>query len=64
MSSTYIYNFLCRFPGLIDIRLVPNRSGIAFVEFDTDDNAAPARTALNNFKITPEQHMKVDYAKK
>ncbi|KAK6039960.1 Fe-S protein assembly co-chaperone HscB [Cooperia oncophora] len=53
-----------QFPGLKDIRLVPNRSGIAFVEFESEELAAPARIALNNFKITPEQHMKVDYAKK
>uniref|UniRef100_A0A158PCR2 U2 small nuclear ribonucleoprotein B n=1 Tax=Angiostrongylus cantonensis TaxID=6313 RepID=A0A158PCR2_ANGCA len=53
-----------QFPGLRDIRLVPNRSGIAFVEFESEELAAPARIALNNFKITPEQHMKVDYAKK
>lgn len=53
-----------RFPGLKDIRLVPNRAGIAFVEFESEELAAPARIALNNFKITPEQHMKVDYAKK
>lgn len=44
-----------RFPGLRDIRLVPNRSGIAFVEFDSEEVAAPARMALNNFKISPEQ---------
>ncbi|VDP58223.1 unnamed protein product [Heligmosomoides polygyrus] len=53
-----------QFPGLKDIRLVPNRAGIAFVEFESEELAAPARIALNNFKITPEQHMKVDYAKK
>ncbi|VDL70407.1 unnamed protein product [Nippostrongylus brasiliensis] len=53
-----------QFPGLKDIRLVPTRTGIAFVEFESEELAAPARMALNNFKITPEQHMKVDYAKK
>lgn len=39
-SSSYVY---CRFPGLKDIRMVPNRTGIAFVEFDTETEAAPAR---------------------
>ncbi|PAV60303.1 hypothetical protein WR25_19180 [Diploscapter pachys] len=53
-----------QFSGLRDIRLVPNRSGIAFVEFDSEEVAAPARMALNNFKISPEQAMRVDYAKK
>ncbi|GMT23367.1 hypothetical protein PFISCL1PPCAC_14664, partial [Pristionchus fissidentatus] len=52
------------FPGLKDIRMVPNRVGIAFVEFDTEAEAGPARQSLNNFKITPNQQMKVDYAKK
>ncbi|KAF8375927.1 rnp-2, partial [Pristionchus pacificus] len=52
------------FPGLKDIRMVPNRTGIAFVEFDTETEAAPARHSLNNFKITPNQQMKVDFAKK
>ncbi|CAD6190730.1 unnamed protein product [Caenorhabditis auriculariae] len=52
------------FAGLKDIRMVPNRPGIAFVEFDTEGQAAPARVALNNFKISPEHTMRVDYAKK
>ncbi|RCN35936.1 hypothetical protein ANCCAN_18199 [Ancylostoma caninum] len=51
-------------PGLKDIRLVPDRSGIAFVDFESKELTAPARIALNNFKITPDQQMKDDYAKK
>ncbi|CCD72715.1 RRM domain-containing protein [Caenorhabditis elegans] len=53
-----------QFAGLKDIRMVPNRPGIAFVEFDTDSLAIPARTTLNNFKISAEHTMRVDYAKK
>ncbi|CAO4375634.1 unnamed protein product [Caenorhabditis nigoni] len=53
-----------QFPGLKDIRMVPNRPGIAFVEFDTDSLAIPARTTLNNFRISAEHVMRVDYAKK
>uniref|UniRef100_A0A8R1ET47 RRM domain-containing protein n=1 Tax=Caenorhabditis japonica TaxID=281687 RepID=A0A8R1ET47_CAEJA len=53
-----------QFPGLKDIRMVPNRPGIAFVEFDTDSLAIPARTTLNNFRISAEHTMRVDYAKK
>ncbi|VDN51825.1 unnamed protein product [Dracunculus medinensis] len=41
------------FPGLKDIRRIPNRPDIAFVEFDTEGHATAARDALNNFKITP-----------
>lgn len=61
--SSLLTTFI-RFHGLRDIRLVPNRAGIAFVEFDSEEMAAPAKAALNNFKLGPEHHMRVDYAKK
>ncbi|CAJ0937573.1 unnamed protein product, partial [Mesorhabditis belari] len=41
------------FPGLRDIRMVPNRTGIAFVEFESETEAGAARAALDNFKVTP-----------
>lgn len=63
VHSPIILNF-SRFAGLKDIRMVPNRPGIAFVEFDTDSQAIPARTTLNNFRISAEHVMRVDYAKK
>ncbi|KAI1710604.1 RNA recognition motif domain-containing protein [Ditylenchus destructor] len=50
------------FLGLRDIRQVPNRTDIAFVEFETDTEATAAKKALNNFKITPNHAIKVEYA--
>ncbi|PAV74646.1 hypothetical protein WR25_25646 [Diploscapter pachys] len=38
-----------QFPGLRDVRLNPMRKGIAFVEFDTEELAVPAKDALNDF---------------
>jgi U2 small nuclear ribonucleoprotein B'' len=52
------------FMGLKDIRLVPNRTDIAFVEFHSEAEATSAKKALNNFKITPSQAMHVEYANK
>lgn len=52
------------FIGLKDIRQVPNRSDIAFVEFETETEATAAKKALNNFKITPTHAMRIDYANK
>uniref|UniRef100_A0A0R3R268 J domain-containing protein n=1 Tax=Brugia timori TaxID=42155 RepID=A0A0R3R268_9BILA len=43
------------YPGLKDIRRIPNRPDIAFVEFETEAEATSARSGLNNFKITPSQ---------
>jgi U1 small nuclear ribonucleoprotein A len=53
-----------RFPGLKEVRLVPGRHDIAFVEFDEESQACAAKDALQNFKITPTQAMQVNYAKK
>ncbi|VBB26916.1 unnamed protein product [Acanthocheilonema viteae] len=47
------------YPGLKDIRRIPNRPDIAFVEFETEAEATSARAGLNNFKITPSQSIKI-----
>uniref|UniRef100_A0A915DRF4 RRM domain-containing protein n=1 Tax=Ditylenchus dipsaci TaxID=166011 RepID=A0A915DRF4_9BILA len=52
------------FLGLKDIRQVPNRTDIAFVEFETEAEATSAKKALNNFKITPNHSIRVEYANK
>lgn len=53
-----------RFPGFKEVRLVPNRHDIAFVEFENEIQAGQAKAALNGFKITPTHAMKVSFAKK
>ncbi|KAI6192013.1 hypothetical protein M3Y97_00290000 [Aphelenchoides bicaudatus] len=51
------------FPGLQDIRLIPNRPDIAFIEFVDEDKATAAKKALNNFKVSPKNAIRVEYAK-
>ena len=53
-----------RFPGFKEVRLIPGRHDIAFVEFDTDAQSAAARSALQGFKITPTHAMRISFAKK
>jgi U2 small nuclear ribonucleoprotein B'' len=48
----------------LDIRLIPNRPDIAFIEFDTEAQATTAKKALHNFKVAPNNAIKVDYAAK
>uniref|UniRef100_A0AC35U9U4 U2 small nuclear ribonucleoprotein B n=1 Tax=Rhabditophanes sp. KR3021 TaxID=114890 RepID=A0AC35U9U4_9BILA len=52
------------FPGLKDIRLVPNRTDIAFIEYYTEEEATIAKKALHNHRLENGQPMKVDYANK
>jgi len=57
------FNF-CRFPGFKEVRLVPNRHDIAFVEFENEHQSNTAKLSLNGFKITPTHAMKITFAKK
>ena len=57
-----IYYF--RFPGFKEVRLVPGRHDIAFVEFETEVQSGAAKDALQGFKITPSNAMKISFAKK
>ena len=53
-----------RFPGLKEVRLVPGRSDIAFVEFETEIQAGTAKDALQGFRIKPTHAMTISFAKK
>lgn len=52
-----------RFPGLKEVRLVPGRAGIAFVEYDNDAGAAAAVAGLQGFKLATDKPMALSYAK-
>ncbi|KAL4639909.1 U2 small nuclear ribonucleoprotein B''-like isoform X1 [Arapaima gigas] len=53
-----------QFPGFKEVRLVPSRHDIAFVEFDSECQAGAARDALQGFRITSTCAMKITYANK
>ncbi|GBP19377.1 U1 small nuclear ribonucleoprotein A [Eumeta japonica] len=61
MMLSMLFN---QFPGFKEVRLVPNRHDIAFVEFANEMQSAAAKEALQGFKITPTQAMKITFAKK
>ncbi|WWC88307.1 uncharacterized protein L201_003215 [Kwoniella dendrophila CBS 6074] len=50
--------------GLVEIRTIPAKKDIAFVEFQDENSATLAKDALHNFKIDGETKMKVTYARK
>ncbi|KAG8199310.1 hypothetical protein JTE90_011777 [Oedothorax gibbosus] len=61
MMLSMLFN---QFPGFKEVRLVPGRHDIAFVEFDNEVLSAAAKEALQGFKITPTNAMKITFAKK
>ncbi|XP_023218699.1 U1 small nuclear ribonucleoprotein A [Centruroides vittatus] len=61
MMLSMLFN---QFPGFKEVRLVPGRHDIAFVEFENEVLSAAAKDALQGFKITPTHAMKISFAKK
>uniref|UniRef100_A0A7N5ZUF3 RRM domain-containing protein n=1 Tax=Anabas testudineus TaxID=64144 RepID=A0A7N5ZUF3_ANATE len=61
MMLSMLFN---QFPGFKEVRLVPGKHDIAFVEFESDTQAGVAKDALQGFRITATCAMKVTYAKK
>ena len=60
MMLSMLFN---QFPGFVEVRLVPNRPDIAFIEFENDIQSAVAKDALQGFKIKPTHPMKIAFAK-
>lgn len=59
-----IQHIFGQFQGLREVRFMPGNKSIAFVEYESEDLSEPARLALDNFRITPSQQIKVKFAGK
>jgi len=53
-----------QYTGYKESRLVSGKPGIAFIEFGDDGQATLAKDALQGFRITPQNLMKIAYAKR
>ena len=53
-----------QYGGFKEVRLVPGKSTIAFVEFDSEYTAALAKDALQSFALTPTHLLKITFAKR
>lgn len=52
-----------QFDGFAEVRMLPSRKDLAFVEFKTVQGAIKAREALNKFQLTPNHDLKITFAK-
>ncbi|CAL5189730.1 unnamed protein product [Lathyrus oleraceus] len=53
-----------QYPGFKEVRLIDAKPGIAFVDFEDDIQSSMAMQALQGFKITPQNPMVINFAKK
>lgn len=52
-----------QYPGLLDVRMVDARPGIAFVDFESEPAATSAMEGLDNFNVQAGHALKITYAK-
>lgn len=53
-----------QFPGFKEVRLVPGRSDIAFVEYENEYQSGAAKLSLNGFNLSSNHRMRITFAKK
>jgi len=51
---------LLRYPNLYEVRLIPTKKDIAFVEYMDEGSAGVAKDALHNYKLDGENKIKVN----
>ncbi|KAG0303557.1 hypothetical protein BGZ98_006535 [Dissophora globulifera] len=64
IAESQLVSLFQQYPGFKEVRTVPGKSGIAFVEYDNEYYSAAAKTALADHQIAPEHKMKVTFARK
>jgi RNA recognition motif-containing protein len=53
-----------RFPGFVEIRLVPNRPDVAFAEYEHEMQAVTARQAVDGVELQPGTKIRVAFARR
>ena len=54
---------MLRYPNLYEVRLIPTKKDIAFVEYFDESSATVAKDALHNYKLDGENKIKVGPSK-
>ncbi|KAL2928016.1 U2B'': U2 small nuclear ribonucleoprotein B'' [Bienertia sinuspersici] len=63
-TSIMLQMLFQQYPGFKEVRMIEAKPGIAFVEFEDEDQSTIAMQTLQGFKVTPQNPMEISYAKK
>ncbi|GLU02602.1 hypothetical protein SLE2022_198470 [Rubroshorea leprosula] len=63
-TSMMLQLLFAQYPGFKEVRMIEAKPGIAFVEYEDEDESAVAMQALQGFKIAPQFPMAISFAKK
>lgn len=63
-DQEYLTNLFQAYPGFKEVRMIPTKKTIAFVEYETDYQASLAKMELANHRVDEDHLMKVTFARK
>ncbi|KAI8980563.1 RNA-binding domain-containing protein [Trametes punicea] len=64
VSKDQLMALFSQYPNLYEVRLIPTKKDIAFVEFLDEASATVAKEALHNYKLDGENKIKITFARK
>ena len=63
-SNLLLPDLFRRYPGFQDLRSIPNRPDVAFVEYENEAQAGAARQILDKTEIVPGHIIRVSFARR
>jgi len=64
ITQQQLVDLFQRYPGFKEVRMIPTKKSIAFVEYDNELQSATAKSELSGHSFGPDQEMKVTFARK
>ncbi|KAJ2914940.1 hypothetical protein MD484_g5496, partial [Candolleomyces efflorescens] len=64
VTKDQLISLFSQYPNLHEVRLIPQKKDIAFVEFLDEGSAGVAKDALHNYKLDGENKIKITFARK
>jgi len=64
VTKDQLMSLFSQYPNLYEVRLIPTKRDIAFVEYLDEGSAGVAKDALHNYKLDGENKIKITFARK
>ncbi|THH26836.1 hypothetical protein EUX98_g7355 [Antrodiella citrinella] len=64
VTKDQLTTLFSQYPNLYEVRLIPTKKDIAFVEYVDEGSATVAKDALHNYKLDGENKIKITFARK
>ncbi|KAF5366257.1 hypothetical protein D9758_005680 [Tetrapyrgos nigripes] len=64
VTKEQLMSLFSQYPNLYEVRLIPTKKDIAFVEYMDEGSSTVAKDALHNYKLDGENKIKITFARK